>query len=95
MIFKESINREKFKVYIEELRARYFFDDICLYFDNMAVHRSKDIRDRLDELSIPYIFNPPYSPDFNPIETIFSFSKRKLKVSRLQAIVNNKDLDIK
>ena len=79
MCFKDSINVSKFKIFIDELRSKYFYDDICIYFDNLSVHRSKLVRERLDELSIPYIFNPPYSPEFNGIESVFSIAKAQIK----------------
>ena len=79
MTFKNSVDIPKFKIYLEELRAKYFFDDICIYMDNLSVHRSLVVRERLDELSIAYIYSPPYSPDFNGIESVFSIFKNKLK----------------
>ena len=58
--------------------------------DNLSVHRSLVVRERLDELSIAYIYSPPYSPDFNGIESVFSIFKNKLKKERMQAILNEK-----
>ena len=49
----------------------------------------------MDEMSIPYIFGPPYSPDFNPIELVFSIFKRELKIKRLRAILNGQPFNIK
>jgi len=49
----------------------------------------------MDEMSIPYIFGPPYSPDFNPIELVFSIAKRELKKERLKAILNGMPFNIK
>ena len=43
--------------------------------DNLSVHRSKATKERMDELSIAFVFGPPYSPDFNPIESVFSIAK--------------------
>ena len=83
MTFDHSVNIEKFKIFLEELRAKYYFDDICIYFDNLSVHRSQHIRDRLDELSIAYVYSPPYSPDFNGIESVFSIFKNQIKRKRL------------
>ena len=83
MCFKDLINVSKFKIFIDELRSRYFYDDICVYFDNLSVHRSKLVRERLDELSIPYIFNPPYSPEFNGIESVFPIAKAQIKRIRM------------
>ena len=63
--------------------------------DNLAVHRSNEIKWRLDELSIPFIFDPPYSPDYNPIESVFLIFKREMKAKRLKDIVNGKHFKIK
>ena len=56
--------------------------------DNLSVHRSNAVKGRMDEMSMPYIFGPPYSPDYNPIELVFSIAKRELKIKRLKAILN-------
>ncbi len=92
MTFENSVTIPKFKIYLEELRRRYFFDDLCIYLDNLSVHRSRDVRERMDELSIGYAYSPPYSPDFNGIESVFSIFKNKLKRERLKAIVVQKEI---
>jgi len=63
--------------------------------DNLAVHRSNDVKGRMDELSIGYIYSPPYSPDYNPIESVFSMFKRELKVRRLKAIIEGRHFKTK
>ena len=55
--------------------------------DNLSVHRSNEVKERMNEMSIAYIFGPPYSPDYNPIESVFSIAKRELKRKRLEAII--------
>ena len=75
MQFKKSVNIVKFKVWLDELRARYYFDDICLVMDNLRVHRSNAVLERMDELGFEYIFTPVYCPDSNPIESVFSIFK--------------------
>ena len=79
MLFDKSVNIEKFKFYLNELRSKYFFDDICIYMDNLKVHTSNEVIERMDELSIAYVFGPIYSPDLNPVEYVFSMAKRTIK----------------
>ena len=55
--------------------------------DNLSVHRSKVVKQRLEELSIKCVFNSVYSPDFNPIENIFSVASHMIKRKRLDAIM--------
>ena len=94
MTFNSSVNIPKFKVFLEQLRQKYFFEDICIYMDNLKVHTSNAVKERMDELSINYIFSPPYSPDLNPIESVFSIAKKELKKRRLQAILEGKKFNI-
>ena len=62
--------------------------------DNISVHRSRDVKERMDELSIPYIFSPPYSPDYNPIELVFSIFKNEMKKKRLTAILQGRPFNV-
>ena len=93
-IFPNSVNIAKFKTYLEELRSKFLFEDLCIFMDNLAVHRSRIIKERLDELSIAYVYCPPYSPEFNGIETVFSMFKRKLKKKRLQCIQEGREMEM-
>ena len=86
MTFNRSVNVMKFKIFLEELRNRFPFDNILIMMDNLSVHRSLEVRDRLDELSFRWAFTPRYSPEFNGIEMVFAQSKRKIKKNRLHAI---------
>ena len=83
MQFDYSVDKGKFKLYLDELRRKYFYDDICIYLDNLSVHISKEIKERMDELSIAYVYSPIYSPDLNPVEYVFSIVKRKIKMARM------------
>ena len=94
MIFEDSVNREKFKAFIDKMRQKYPKDKICFFFDNLSVHRSYDVRNYLEINNIPYIFCPAYSPDFNGFEFVFSIFKNKLKRERLQALANERHIDL-
>ena len=95
MLFNDSVNIQKFKFFIEELRAKYFYADLCVYLDNLSVHVSKAVKERLDELNIAYIYSPIYSPDFNGIESVFSIAKRYIKQERLRAVMLENEIDLK
>ena len=62
--------------------------------DNLSVHRSAEIKERMDELGFGYIFNAAYSPEFNPIETVFSLAKSYIKKERLKSIANEEEIDL-
>ena len=56
--------------------------------DNLSVHHNSSVIDTMDRLNFKYIFNAPYSPEFNPIEFIFAKVKRYFKVQKLNQILN-------
>ena len=94
MQFEKSVNIEKFKVWLDELRARHFCDDICLVMDNLSVHHSHAAIERIDELGFEYVFTPAYCPDSNPIESVFSMFKARLKKRRIASIIHAERFDI-
>ena len=47
-----------------------------IVLDNCSIHHTHGIENLL---SIPVLFRPPYSPDYNPIEELFSYVKSYLK----------------
>ena len=95
MLFDKSVDHEKFRVYLQELRDKWPFDDIAIYMDNLPVHRKKEIKARMDELGFEFIYSPAYSPDFNGIESVFSLVKAQIKRRRWVAIRNGAPFDIK
>ena len=46
-----------------------------LVLDNARIHHSRELKDACDEAGILLEFLPPYSPEFNPIETSFALLK--------------------
>ena len=40
--------------------------------DNLYVHKSRAAREHFEKLNIEPIWNVSYSPEFNPIEAVFS-----------------------
>ena len=57
------------------------------------MHKSKDVRPFYASLDIVPIFNVGYSPEFNPIESVFSQVKRIFCRERLNKLVNNEEFD--
>ena len=55
--------------------------------DNASIHRTKDVKKLWEEDSQmrPFIFNPPYNPDSNPVEMVFSIIKRQLMKLRTES----------
>ena len=51
--------------------------------NNLAVHKTIAVKNKMRELGITWIFNVPYSPQYNAIELPFSQVKKKFKDLKL------------
>jgi transposase len=58
-----------------------------LILDNARIHHDEDLVEYIEVFGGRVEFLPPYSPDFNPIETCFSVIKSFLK--RYRDFVNS------
>ena len=73
-LFKGTVNAESYLDFIKE-NLEYFKKKILLQ-DNARIHHAKIVSAFAKENNIKLKFNPPYSPEFNPIEELF----RKIKI---------------
>jgi transposase len=56
----------------------------CLVLDNCSIHKTAAISELCHEAGIELLFLPPYSPDFNPIENMWSKLKSGLRAFKAQ-----------
>ena len=92
-VFDFSVNIDKFKEYLVELRAANKEDKICLFMDNLSTHVSKKSQANMRAQGFKYIYNAAYMPDWNPIEFIFSKVKNKFKKYRAQKMIGLRQED--
>mgnify|MGYP001157521180 CR=1 FL=1 len=76
----------KFQMFLQRLRDQNQFEDIILMMDNLSFHKSRDIKERMDELGFHYTYTPAYSPQYNGIEEVIGIGKREVKKRRLEMI---------
>lgn len=53
-----------------------------IVLDNARIHHNKSLINTIEELGCRIVFLPPYSPDYNPIETAFSTIKNWIRRNR-------------
>ena len=59
-IFDKSVNIKKFHQYLQMVRDAHGDQKVCLFMDNLSVHRSKKSKAKMEELNIQWLFNLPY-----------------------------------
>jgi transposase len=74
-----TVDGEVFATFLQNILAPKMKPEDVLIMDNLSVHKVAKIRDLVSKLKINILFLPPYSPDFNPIEMLWSKVKEILR----------------
>ena len=80
----KAFNRWEFIQYLYWLRYINGNTPLAIFMDNLSVHKTLATHEAYEHLDIKPIFNLPYSPDYNPIESVFSLVKRIFNRKRLE-----------
>jgi transposase len=70
-----AINAELFAAYVEQVLVPTLRPADIVIMDNLPVHKVPAVRRAIEAASAQLLFLPPYSPDLNPIEMVFSQMK--------------------
>ena len=62
--------------------------------DNLSIHKKPEVTEWWPKLNMEPIWNVSYSPEFNPIEAVFSKVKREFNCQRLNNLVNKTGFNI-
>ena len=81
-IFDFSVNVDKFIEYLDKLKELNGDTRICIFMDNLSAHKSERAKEAMKEHGYRWIYNVPYSPQFNPIELVFSQVKTNFRALR-------------
>ena len=76
--YQGGTTAERFESYLKSDLLPTLSPDDIVVMDNMRSHHAKVVKNLLNEKQIQYFYLPPYSPDYNPIEKMWS----KMRLSR-------------
>ena len=93
LLHPRSISTCEFLTFVQGLSDRFEGKEFCMFLDNLQVHKTKEVEDLCRQLNVQQIFNVPYSPDFNGIETYFSLLKGEYKRRILELLVKGIKVD--
>ena len=82
-VFEDSLNGDIFREYIRQFLVPTLKPGDIVVMDNLSSHKVSGIVEMIEAVGAGVMFLPPYSPDYNPIELMWSKMKavlRKLKV---------------
>ncbi len=91
MVVDGATTKDIFKAYVEQILLPTLKAGDIVVLDNLSAHKNKEIRDLIESVGAELWFLPPYSPDLNPIEKMWSKIKsilRRLKARTEEALIN-------
>ena len=74
-----AANGELFLAYVEQILAPTLRPGDIVILDNLGSHKGQAVRRAIRAVGAKLFFLPPYSPDLNPIEQVFSKLKTLLR----------------
>lgn len=77
--FQGSLTGEKFLNYVQNTLAPTLRKGDVVVMDNLRCHKVKGVKEAVEAVGATIIYLPPYSPDFNPIEMMWSKIKSLLR----------------
>ncbi|HEX9159349.1 MAG TPA: IS630 family transposase [Rhizomicrobium sp.] len=73
------INGRSFLAYVEQVLVPTLRHGDIVIMDNLGSHKGQTVRKAIRSVGAKLFFLPPYSPDLNPIEQVFSKLKTLLR----------------
>ncbi len=74
-----AVNGDVFEAFTELVLVPELRSGDVVIMDNLSSHKRQRTRDLIESTGADLVFLPPYSPDLNPIEMVFSKIKQKLR----------------
>ncbi len=78
-VYTGGTTAERFAKYLKSTLLPALSKTDIIIMDNMRSHHAGIVKKVLDEAGIAYLYLPPYSPDLNPIEKMWSKTKAYLR----------------
>lgn len=78
-VFDGPINGDSFRAYVEQILVPTLKPGDVVVLDNLGSHKGYAVRAAIRAAGAHLLFLPPYSPDLNPIEQVFSKLKTLLR----------------
>ena len=84
LVVDGAINGETFEAYVRQFVVRTLRPGDVVVMDNLGAHKRAGVREAIEAVGCRLLFLPPYSPDFTPIEEMYSKVKGILRTAAAQ-----------
>ncbi len=85
-VVEGAVDAEVFRVYVSQVLAPTLRGGDVVVMDNLQPHKASGVREAIESVGATLLYLPPYSPDFNPIEPMWSKVKQRLRSTAARSI---------
>ena len=78
-VVEGAVDAEVFRVYVRQVLVPTLRAGDVVVMDNLQPHKASGVREAIESAGATLLYLPPYSPDFNPIEPMWSKVKQCLR----------------
>lgn len=75
MVIDGPMNGRMFREYVRQVLAPTLHAGDLVVMDNLSSHKAAGVKEAIEAVGAKLVYLPPYSPDFNPIEMVYSKMK--------------------
>ena len=86
LVVDGAINGEVFLAYVEQELVPTLHKGDIVVMDNLSSHKVAGVKEAIESGGATVIYLPPYSPDFNPIENVFSKLKTLVRKAKMRTV---------
>jgi transposase len=86
MVVGGAMASELFLAYVRRVLIPELKPGDVVVMDNLSCHTQQAVRDALEAAGCRALHQPPYSPEYNPIELAFSMLKRLLREAAARTV---------
>ena len=77
VLFEGSTKADWFNHWLKECLFKELPENATVIMDNAAFHKTAQTKKIFEDSPYDLLYLPPYSPDFNPVETVFANIKKR------------------
>jgi len=74
-----AMNKLQFIAFVKNTLAPRLHRGAVVVLDNLRAHHASEVREIIESVGCRLLYQPPYSPELNPIELCWSFIKLHLR----------------
>ena len=86
LVLDGAVNGEIYAAWVEQFLIPELRPGDVVVADNLSSHKNAKARERIEAVGCRVLFLPPYSPDLNPIEEMWSKVKAYLREAEARTL---------